>query len=121
MVQIQSCTIGDGRAEPIVTPVPLARLHNPSHRDGSGTKLGPYEIQSSVHFVEGLQNQRRKPERTLVERLDLDNRCAVVAADPKSAGVPRIVDIYAADVGRARQHVFRVPAALDIQARHTVR
>src|ERR1700688_4759686 len=62
----------------------------------------------------------RKSERTLVERFDLDNRRAVVAADPKRAGVLRIVDIDAADVGRARQHVFRILAALDIQTRHTV-
>src|SRR5207249_10866079 len=31
-----------------------------------------------------------------------------ISTDPKRAGVLRIVDIYAADVGRARQHVFRI-------------
>src|SRR6266446_5237227 len=31
----------------------------------------------SVHFVEVSQNQTRKSERTLVERFDRDNRCAV--------------------------------------------
>ena len=49
-----------------------------------------------------VQTQTRKSERTLVERFDLDNRCAVVAADPKCTGVLRIVNINAADVGRAR-------------------
>src|SRR5713101_3222033 len=56
----------------------------------------------------------------LLERLHLDDRRAVVAADPERAGVLRIVEIDAADVGRARQHVFRVPAALDVEARHAV-
>ncbi len=77
----------------------------------------PLKISS---FRRRIQNQTRKSERTLVERFDLDNRCAVVAADPKRAGVLRIVDIDAADVGRARQHVFRILAALDIKTCHMV-
>ena len=70
-----------------------------------------------VHRILGLRNRRlqrrSRNEFRLVERFDLDDRCAVVAADPQRAGVLRIVDINAANVGRARQHVFRVLAALD--------
>src|SRR5882762_4197036 len=58
--------------------------------------------------------------KRLVERFDLHDGRAVVAADPERAGAPRIVEIDAADVGRARQHVFRVLAALDVEARHAV-
>src|SRR4029077_3610819 len=43
---------------------------------------------------------------TLVKWFDLHNRCAMVAADPKRARIPRIVDIDAANVGRAGKHVF---------------
>src|SRR5438093_3189041 len=57
-------------------------------------------------------------KETLVERFDLDDRRAVVVADPERARALRIVDIDAADVGRARQHVFRVLAAIDVEARH---
>jgi hypothetical protein len=66
------------------------------------------------------KTKRTNCDETLVERFDLDNRCAVIAADPKRAGVLGIVDIDAADVGWARQHVFRILAALDIKTRHAV-
>src|SRR6267143_5805125 len=56
----------------------------------------------------------------LVERFDLHDGRAVVAADPERSRAHRIVEIDAADVGRARQHVFRVLAALDVEARHAV-
>src|SRR5712691_6558481 len=59
-------------------------------------------------------------ENTLVERFHLDDRCTVIAADPKRAGILRIVDIDATDVGRAGQHVFRVLPALNVEAGHTV-
>src|SRR6185503_10530553 len=58
--------------------------------------------------------------RELLERLDLDDRGAVVAADPERAGTLRVVHVDTADVGRARQHVFGVLAALDVEARHAV-
>src|SRR5260221_4759385 len=62
----------------------------------------------------------RSGPQELVERFDLDDRRAVVAADPERARALRIVEIDAADVGRARQHVFGVLAARDVEARHTV-
>src|SRR5713101_5479460 len=56
----------------------------------------------------------------LLERLHLDDRRPMVAPDPQRAGALRIVEIDAADVGRARQHVLRVLAALGVEARHAV-
>src|SRR5439155_9373162 len=69
---------------------------------------------------EAAGGRSHTPSDTLVERFDFDDRRTVVAADPERTWTLRIVDVDAADVGRARQHVFRVLAALDIEACHTV-
>src|SRR5215471_3070289 len=51
-----------------------------------------------------------------VERLDLDDRGAVVVADPERARALGIVDVDTPNVGRVRQLIFGVLAALDIEA-----
>ena len=57
-------------------------------------------------------------DHALIQRLDLDDRRAVVAADPERAGRRRIVDVDAADVGRARQ-LYSVYWPLLISSRDT--
>src|SRR5580704_18706120 len=58
--------------------------------------------------------------RKSIQRLDLDDRSAVVAADPQRAGVLGVVDEDAADIGRPRQRVFGVLPGLDVEARDPV-
>src|SRR6266567_802177 len=49
--------------------------------------------------------------RDSIQRFNLDDRRAMVAADPQCAGFLRIIDVNAANIGWVRQHVFRVLAA----------
>src|SRR6266699_4039371 len=55
-----------------------------------------------------------------VQRLNLDDGGAVVVADPERARALRIVDMDTPDMGRARQLIFRVLAALDVKAGHAI-
>src|SRR6266581_6414867 len=60
------------------------------------------------------------PRRPSVQRLELDDRGAVVAADPEGHRRGRVVDEHAPDVGVARQQVVDHPAALGVEARDEV-
>src|SRR5436309_12585959 len=59
-----------------------------------------------------LRRRRNRNRGVLLQWLDLDDRGAVVAADPKRAGLLGVIDVDAADVGRAREMVFGVLPAL---------
>src|SRR5262249_40407426 len=63
----------------------------------------------------------RPAERTCsIQRLELDDRGAVVGADPERHRIGRIVDEYAADIGRARQQIFDELAGPGVQAHDLV-
>src|SRR5712691_3518058 len=94
-----------------------------SSRRSSLRRIGwPMAPESISQNLPGSFTAKGRARRTskLVQRLHLDDRRAVVAADPQRAGARRIVEIDAADVGRARQHVFGVLAAPDVESRHAV-
>jgi hypothetical protein len=52
----------------------------------------------------------------LFERLDLDDRGAVIIADPEHTRRRPVIDKDAPDIGRMGQLVFRVLPGLDIEA-----
>src|ERR1700716_4034386 len=56
----------------------------------------------------------------LVERLDLDDRGTVVAADPEHGPRPGLYDEDAPDVGRARQEILGDLAGLYVETRNQV-
>src|SRR5262249_34812378 len=53
-------------------------------------------------------------DRTSIHRLDLDDRGAVVAADPERHRAGRVIHEHAADIGRFRQQIFDELAGLGI-------
>src|SRR6267154_545686 len=55
-----------------------------------------------------------------VQRFHLDDGCAVIVADPERARALRIVDMDTPNIGRVRQLIFRILAALDIKSRHAI-
>src|SRR5689334_15979368 len=55
-----------------------------------------------------------------LQRLDLHDRGAVVAADPEDGPRARLVDEHPPDVGRARQQVLDDPIGPGIEPRHPV-
>src|SRR5580658_2403291 len=56
----------------------------------------------------------------LIQRLDLDDRRAVVAADPERPRISPVIHKHAADISRARQLIFDVLAGLDVEARDAI-
>src|SRR3954469_3552678 len=58
--------------------------------------------------------------RNSILRLDLDDRGAVVVADPEHVTRAAFVDKDAADIGRARQQILSHLAALGVEPRHQV-
>src|SRR5580692_7694341 len=56
--------------------------------------------------------------RPSLQRLDLHDRGAMVAADPQHRARAGLVDEHAPDVGRARQQVLDDPVGLRIEPRH---
>src|SRR5262245_33000200 len=56
----------------------------------------------------------------LIQRLELDDRGAVVAADPERDRRRGVVDNDAADVGRVRQKIFDELPSLGIESRDAI-
>src|SRR6202049_7558 len=55
-----------------------------------------------------------------IERLDLHDRSSVIVADPERARALGVVDVDASDVGRVRQRILRVLAALVVEGGHAM-
>src|SRR5229473_1482999 len=62
----------------------------------------------------------RATRSALIQRLDLDDGRAEIAADPQHGPIAGVVDEDAPDVGGARQQVFDHVAGLRIEPRHLV-
>src|SRR6266508_7007665 len=73
-----------------------------------------------VEFASAGASIARGTRPSSVQRLELDDRGAVVGADPERYRRGRIVDEHAADVGRARQQVFDHLAGLGVEPRDLV-
>src|SRR3954468_16307320 len=56
----------------------------------------------------------------LIHWLELDDRGAVIAADPEGDRRRRVVDENAPDIGRARDKIFGKVAALGVEPHHAV-
>src|SRR3954470_12784009 len=77
----------------LVRRSPPAASNRRSGEGGCGLR-GP----SSYHIA-----PIRSPSR--FQRLDFDDRCTMIVADPQLRGIDRFVDIHAADVGLGRQEI----------------
>src|SRR5215470_10085001 len=60
------------------------------------------------------------PAEASIERLDLDDRAAVIAADPQNGPPAALFDKDAADVGRPRQLIFHDGVRRWIEPRHAI-
>src|SRR5271154_3330197 len=60
------------------------------------------------------------PASTSIQRLELDDRGAVVAADPEGHRRGAVVDEHAPNVGRGRQQIFDELAGLGIEPQDAV-
>src|SRR5437899_3045593 len=54
----------------------------------------------------------RKARSVSIQRFHLDDGCTVIVADPERPRALRIVDVDTPNIGRVRQLIFRVLAAL---------
>ena len=67
-----------------------------------------------------VQNSRLGPHNGLIERLQLDDGRAVIAADPERHRVRRVVHPQAPDVGLVGKQIFRELTGPDIEAHDSV-
>src|SRR5437868_6431291 len=125
-----SCASSFSSWPTLQAPSHVVLLHSPPRRGGvarsAGVVRSAQTFRRTDHPVCASFHSAHPPllceeGNSSVERFDLDDRRAMVVADPERAGILRIIDVNPADVGRARQHVLRVLAALDIEPRHTIR
>src|SRR5580692_6837056 len=108
--------LGSGASRCVVTSVMACsiRRHSGSTRS----------VESGIHihrrwlWIPGSRAFGPRPGMTeaSIQRLDLDDRGAVVAADPEHRPRAAIVDEDAADIGRARQLIFGDGVGLRIKA-----
>src|SRR5262245_45348216 len=97
----------------------IARLPFPSKTTAAAPSphwLDPTGLKCIMAGTRPATITSSKKAASIEDRLDLDDRPAVIAADPKRTRTGAIVDEHPADVGRARQLVLDVLAGLHVEA-----
>src|SRR5580704_9329960 len=95
---------GEGWGEGVRVPQIILRV--PSPLILSFSPLGRRDAASALRRIRRTLSPARGEDQASIQRLDLDDRRAVVAADPEHWPRAAVIDEDAADIGRARQLIF---------------